>query len=79
MAHATRDVEAVLVERMNPIGTRPQVQLLVCGAEHGVGGRIRLAIDAADFQLGGNHQRQHLALRQWLTGIQLNGGLLSTT
>ncbi len=78
MAHATIDIEAVLVEGMDLIGARLQVQLLVRGAEHGVGGRIRLAVDAADFQLAGNHQLQHLAFRQGGTGIQLNVRLLGT-
>src|SRR5690606_14090251 len=78
MAHATIDIEAVLVERVNLIVTRLQVQTLVRGTEHGIGSRVRLAVDAADFQFAGNHQRQYLALRQWRTGIQLDVALLGT-
>src|SRR5690606_4553886 len=63
VAHAAVDIETVLVEGLNLVGTGLQMQALVRSAKHGVGSRVWLAVDTADFQFAGNHQRQYLALR----------------
>ena len=76
VAHSTIDVESLLVERIDAVFTRLQMQCLVIGTKHGIGAAYPLPIDTLDFKFIGDDNGKNLLFRQSIAWIELYMGLL---